>query len=323
MTATVPFRFSTDDLPESSRLAVWREVLGRVHLRMDVSPLGDAPVRSVIEQHAWGSASLYFAESNAVEASRTKELLNDGNGDFRLLSVRGTGFEIVTNGTTESLCDGDAVLLFSGVASTVRYLGPNNVTAIRLPRTALALAVPTLDERPIRRIHPAAQSRLQLLLGYVSLLRSNGPQQSRTVADNVGRHLADLAAFALERTDSVRERVGRKAIREARLATIRADALANLSKASLSARTMARRHGVTDRHIHQLFEPTGETFGSFVERERMKRAFALLTDPTSTDMRIGDIALSVGYCEHSNFDRAFRRCFGDSPRNVRRRRIRL
>jgi AraC-like DNA-binding protein len=305
-------------LPEGKRLAVWREVLGRVHLRMDVSPLGEAPVRSIVEQHAWGSTSLYFAESNAVEASRTKELLSDGNGDFRLLSARGTAFEFTANGTTESLRDGEAALLFSGAAGTVRYLGRNQVTAIRLPHAALALAVPALDERPIRRVHPAAQSRLQLLLGYVSLLRGIGPEKCAIVADNVGRHLVDLTAFALDRADSVRERVGRKAMRAARLATIRADVLANLSKVSLSAKTIARCHGVTDRYIHRLFEETGETFGSFIERERMKRAFALLTDPTSADMRIGDIASSVGYAEHSSFDRAFRRFFGDSPSSVRR-----
>jgi AraC-like DNA-binding protein len=320
MTATVPFRFSTDDLPEGKRLAVWREVLGRVHLRMDVSPLGEAPVRSIVEQHAWGSASLYFAESNAVEASRTKELLNDGNGDFRLLSARGTAFEFTANGATECLGDGDAALVFSGAAGTVRYLGHNQVTSIRLPRAALALAVPALDDRPIRRVHPTAQARLRLLLGYVSLLRSTGPQKCRTVADNVCQHLVDLTAFTLDQTDSVRERVGRKAMREARLATIRADVLANLSKMSLSAKTMARRHGITDRYIHRLFEETGETFGSFVERERMARAFALLTDPASADMRITDIAGSVGY-EHSSFDRAFRRCFGETPRSVRRGRI--
>jgi AraC-like DNA-binding protein len=74
---------------------------------------------------------------------------------------------------------------------------------------------------------------------------------------------------------------------------------------------------VTDRYIHRLFEETGETFGTFVERERTKRAFVLLTDPTKPQMRIGDIAHAVGYDDHSTFNRAVRRCFGDSARAVR------
>lgn len=81
---------------------------------------------------------------------------------------------------------------------------------------------------------------------------------------------------------------------------------------------MARRHGLTPRYIHLLFEETGETFGRFVERERMKRAFALLTDPRRAEMPIGDVALQVGFVEHSSFNRAFRRRFGAAPGDVRR-----
>jgi len=50
----------------------------------------------------------------------------------------------------------------------------------------------------------------------------------------------------------------------------------------------------------------------------MKRAQALLTNPDNARMRISDIALAVGYGEHSTFNRAFRRCFGDTPRSLRR-----
>ena len=100
---------------------------------------------------------------------------------------------------------------------------------------------------------------------------------------------------------------------------IRADVLARLSEARLSAKTVAKRHGLTDRYVHMLFEETGQTFSRFVEEERLKRAFALLTDPTRPSMRIGEIASQVGYSEHSVFTRAFRRRFGDTPGNVRHR----
>jgi AraC-like DNA-binding protein len=312
-----PFRFSTDALPAGDRLAIWREVLGRVHLRMDVAPLGEAPVRSIIEQHAWSSVSLYFSETNAIEASRTSDLVSDGNDDFRLLSVRGAHFQFISNGTTQDMVDRDAALLFNGAVGTIRYLGPHCVTSIRIRRNTLLAVAPGLEERPIRRVKPASWPMLRMLTGYTELLRRAGPADNATISDRIARHLVDLVALALDPTEAAHERTGPMALREARLATIRADVLANLSQPQLSARTIAQRHGVSDRYVHLLFEETGQTFGQFVLEHRLKRAVALLTDPIHAQMRISDIALTVGFIEHSTFNRAFRRRFGDTPRGIR------
>ena len=75
---------------------------------------------------------------------------------------------------------------------------------------------------------------------------------------------------------------------------------------------------MSDRYVHLLFEETGQTFGQFVMEERLKRAFALLTDPACARIRISDIAFKVGFIEHSTFNRVFRRRFSDTPRSIRR-----
>jgi AraC-like DNA-binding protein len=314
---TAPFRFSTDDLPAGERLAVWREVLGRVHLRMDVAPLGEAPVHSVIEQHAWSSVSLYFSETNPIEASRTRELVGDGNDDFRLLCVARSHFQFLSNGTTEDMVDRDAALLFNGAPGTIRYLRPHRVTSIRIRRKNLAAVLPDLDERPIRRVQPTAWPMLRLLTDYAELLRRAGPAPNATISDRIARHLVDLVALAMDPSEKIHEITGPQSMREARLATIKADVLANLSEPRISARTIAERHGVSDRYIHLLFEETGQTFGQFVLEHRLKHAIALLTDPKYASMRISEVAFCVGFVEHSTFNRAFRRRFGDTPRGVR------
>ena len=42
------------------------------------------------------------------------------------------------------------------------------------------------------------------------------------------------------------------------------------------------------------------------------------TWPVPRNGRIGDLAIHVGFAEHSTFNRAFRRRFGDTPTGVRR-----
>jgi AraC-binding-like domain len=256
-----PFRFSTDEVAPKDRVAVWREVLARVHLRLDVEPLGEGPLRATVEQHSWPSASLYFSETTAIRASRTPELIQDGNGDFRLVRVEGTRYQCSSLGICKQLEDSEAVLLSSDLPATIRYPGSCRVTSLRIRRQCLADAIRGLESRSFQRI-PSSRP-LSLLSRYMELLREDGPASDTALAHSAASHLIELAALAL---DPSRERQTEVAgtLRQARLAAIGADVLANLSSVRLSAKTMARRHGITDRYINLLFEETGQTFGDFV-----------------------------------------------------------
>jgi AraC-like DNA-binding protein len=311
----MPVRFSTDDIAPGDRLAALREC--RVHLGQELEPLDDAPVRTTMEQQFWSSASLLYGETNALTTARTPELVGDGNCDFRLLRVQGTPYKFVSKGITEDMNDGDAVLICAGVAGTSQFLGSCSVMSVRISHARLAAAVKGLEDRAIRRTKPGS-GPLRLLAGYCDLLRRQIPTSDPAFAHHVGQHLIDLVALVLDPTKETRARATTGAVRDARLATIRADILANLGQVRLSAKTVAKRHGITDRYVHLLFEGAGQTFNQFVEEQRLKRAFAMLTDPTQAGMRIGEIAFKTGFGELSTFNRGFRRRFGDTPRGVRR-----
>jgi AraC-like DNA-binding protein len=320
-TSVVPFRFSTNDVPPRERIAVSRDVLGRLYLRLDPEPADGAPLCLTIERHDWSSVSLIYSETNPICFQRTPDLVRDADGDFRfVVGVEGARYHFASGGIEEVMDGADAALLFNGAVCKVSLLGTCRSTAIRIPRERLAAATQELDERPIRRAPPGCAS-LRLLSGYVALLRRQGPTADPVLAHQIASHLVDLVALTLGPTEETRLRARGGATRMARLAAIRADVLANLAEMSLSAKTIGRRHGVTDRYVHLLFEENGQTFGRFVEEERLKRAFALLADPTQNLKRIGEIATEVGFAEHSTFDRAFRRRFGDTPSGVRRRHI--
>ena len=104
------FRFSSADHAPHDRLDAWRQGVGRgVHLRLDVEPVGDAPPRATVELHRWASASLYFGETTPVRASRTRALVQDGDGDFRLVRSEGAGFQFTAQGVDETVEDGCAL----------------------------------------------------------------------------------------------------------------------------------------------------------------------------------------------------------------------
>jgi AraC-like DNA-binding protein len=313
------YRFSSVDISPQDRVAVLREVLCRVHLRADFETVGEVPPRYALQQFACGPTRLLFADADAFALARTAEFVKDGDGDFRFVFSADTPFEFASERATERMNAGEAMLVFNGATGTARYLESSRYSTMRIGHRHLLDVVPGLRLQPMWRLSPASW-RTRLLLHYLEHLSQILPADDCALGECVGRHLIDLVALALSPGRDTAERTGSGATRAARLASIRADILANLSQMRLSAKTIARRHGVTDRYVHLLFEETGETFGRFVERERMKRALTLLTNSDKAAMRISDIAVAVGYAEHSTFNRAFRRCFGDTPRGVRRSR---
>jgi AraC-like DNA-binding protein len=306
-------RFATDDVAPGDRLAVWREVLGRVHLHLDVEQAADGPLHATVESYRLGPASLYFSNTTAVRASRTRELVQDGDGDFRLLFSRGAGYEYSANGADHIVGDGHAALLFNGVVSSVRYLGSCRVTAVRVRRDDLAIAIRNLNEQPIRYVDPRS-SAFHLLADYAEVLRRQGPASDPVLAARIAAHLTDLVALAVGDGRAV---IDARSVPVARLAAIKAKIESHLGEHDLSAERIGAQHGVTGRYVRMLFEGDGTSFSDFVLERRLLRARDLLSDPRLFERTIGSIAYDAGFGDLSHFNRNFRRRFGSTPGDVR------
>ncbi len=100
----------------------------------------------------------------------------------------------------------------------------------------------------------------------------------------------------------------------AELTPLLVDVKDNLER-PLDLRTLADAFGCSPFHFHRLFSGAlGETPKRHVERVRLERAAYKLA---ITNDRVLDVGLSVGFASHETFARAFRRCFGCSPRAYR------
>jgi AraC-like DNA-binding protein len=313
-----PFRFSTEDVPEHDRLAVWREVLGRVHLHLDIEPAAEGPVRATVESHRWARTSLYFSDTTPVRASRTPEFVQDGDGDFRLLRADGAAFQFTANGVDEIVPDGGAALLFNGVVSSVRYLGPCRVTSVRLPRIDLAASARTLEDRPIRPVTPGSPV-LGLIAEYTAMLRRTGPTCDPALASAVAGHLTDLVALAVGAGRDAAALAQTRGVRAARLVAVKAAIAARLSDPALSADMLAAQQGVTARYVRRLFEGEGLSLSEFVVGRRLARAHQMLCDAGCLAMTISAIAFACGFGDLSYFNRTFRRRYGMTPSDVRQR----
>jgi AraC-like DNA-binding protein len=106
-------------------------------------------------------------------------------------------------------------------------------------------------------------------------------------------------------------------IPSARLDAIKADIAEHLESCELSLGDVAGRQRVTPRYVQMLFERDGTTFSEYVLRQRLGRAYGMLTDPDYGRWTISAIAFEVGFGDLSYFNRAFRRRYVVPPSSVR------
>jgi AraC-like DNA-binding protein len=309
-------KFSTEDLPASDRLSIWRDLFGRTLMKAEIDLLDET---SFLTEASLTLASYLTIRSSCASAAlvrRTPELVADGDDNFVFAILR-QGPLMARQGNREVyLGPGDAYLWSNAVAGESRNPATRNLVTISLNRASLEGAVKDVDAKATRLI-PSSTEVLRLLSGYVDLLlRRSGPIEPALLASSAA-HIGDLIVLALGALRDPAENARRRGLRAARLMSVKADILANLTSPDLTVESIARRHGVSARTIGDLFAGDQTTFGDFVREQRLRRAYRMLLDGAMNHRAVSEIALSCGFGDISHFNHCFRRRFGETPTDVR------
>jgi AraC-like DNA-binding protein len=320
-------KFSTTGMPEPSRAQAVRDL--HLHERSHLSPtlepieplepLPDHPVHVDLTKRTLpGLAVVSGALSGLRHAIRPRGAVANG-GDDLLLGVNVRGCSMVRQRDRDlTLRDGDAFLATRDVTeiiitrpTPVRFIG------VRVPREPVAMLVGRLDDTPIQLV-PHHSEALSLLVTYASAIADDLPLDMLELQRLAVCHMHDLVAATIGATRAGQAIAEGRGIAAARLQAIMTDIRAHLAGGDLSVAEVARRHRVTPRYVHKLFENEGVTFSSFVLDQRLARAHRLLTDPRLAGRAISSVAFDVGFGDLSYFNRAFRRRFAATPTQIRR-----
>jgi AraC-like DNA-binding protein len=85
----------------------------------------------------------------------------------------------------------------------------------------------------------------------------------------------------------------------------------------LDSELVRRELGISRTRLYNLFEPFGGVM-HYIQHRRLLSAYAALTDPNERRL-IFQIAEERGFSDGAEFSRAFKRAFGDSPSDIRKR----
>jgi len=309
-------RFSTADLPEKDRMAIWREQVCRMGVKVDIEPINGVPFECSVVARALPGAHLMSVAISPVRVTRTPDFQAAAGADLIFLINQSGAVTAQTRTRDVSLRDGDALLAsMNDVKVFDRHVHGSSLV-FRLSRSFLSSLVPDVSAALMRRI-PRDTEVLRLLAGYAAPLFNDialaNPEFRRTAVN----HLHDLVALALAATSEPSAVVNGRALPMARLRMAKTYIIEHSHRRDLSVGTVAANIGLTPRNLQRLFESEGTTFSEFLLAQRLSRAHRMLTEPRLAQSAVGAIAYDAGFGDLSYFNRSFKRRYGATPRDIR------
>ena len=308
----------TRRLPADHRLNTLHDFLARELMGIDIRPMTDSPGFTVtVNALVLPGIRIVEGLSDPLTCQRTQGMLADGQDDF-MLDVMSAPVELTLEKRWNVAARAGDGLLYPLDRAWRMVHDRADVRCLRFSRALLGKVIPDLDACPIRVLRPE-DGLLGLLMGYADLVYKGGVAQDATLAAAMSRHLVELAAHAFGR-DAAKPLAPetRQSVAAMRLDLFKAEIERSLADCAFDIGRLARRHKVTPRYIQMLFADAGTTFTEFLRQQRLARAYRLLGDPAQKDRNVADLAYAAGFSDLSHFNRAFRRRYGVTPREIRK-----
>jgi len=309
-------RITTAAVPQKHREALWREVIGRVGLRLEIEAASTGEFH--LDSTAYRPPNLIVARHSGenFRTTRTRSLLNDGNDDVRLLVMREGQTLCSDRNGQRRLNPGEVGLHWEAEWNCHLSAGRVMGDTISLKHKLLAPLVSNLDD-VITRPLATSSDALRMLGCYIGGIIDRPTLPDVTTQSLYTSHIYDLVALALGARGDAAAAAQDGGVRAARLAALKADIVQNLGNGEISADFLAGRHAISVSYVRRLFERDGTSLTEFVVRSRLVQAHRLLTSPHMQHLSIAAIAYRVGFGDLSYFNRTFRRRHGATPSEVR------
>ena len=298
-------RFTTRDVNPAKRLVYWNELAERTFAAMRVDSPNSA-IRAEMLRWRVGGLTLIYPRCEAAVIRRGTD---PAAGDRIVVHLQSRGSaEQTQRGRTAQLRCGDLSICSTLDPYRLALSDDHATLAVELPRDALALRLPDLDDRiahTVRGTSPGVRLFHDFLL---SLWRQGGQGEGEGDAawqEGVSNVFLDLLALALRGRQQVAHGGGHAARR------LNALIEARLTDPALSTTSLAGELGISARSVQTLFAQRATTPSAYILARRLDRAAELLAGDPS--LSITALAFDLGFNDSAYFTRCFRHRFGTPP----------
>ncbi len=230
--------------------------------------------------------------------------------------IQSGNINVLQSGATLSTNPGTGALFCASEPYDLECLGRIRSYYLELPRAAFASRF-ARDRVPVSATLSTGRGLGRIAVEFCSMLASQGAQLEAPVRARLGEELMDVLALAFDAAQSD-EPLADRAVREARLRSVKAWIEDHLCDPDLTLEAIAKANGISLRYLHSLFTREGTSVSHWIWNRRLERSYDMLLNGNHGAHSLTEIAYRVGFNSSSHFSTAFRRKFGLRPSDVRR-----
>jgi AraC-like DNA-binding protein len=277
---------------------------------------GEDSFRARVVADDLGPLGLRHMVSDPYRGLQTRRTVGRAKRARYILTIATEGSFHMSQFGRDVVVDGDCAALHSTM-DPVEFIHGQAAGALMLtiPAELLRGCVAVPEDhcgRAIQLSDPHCMVSRDLLF---SIARSLDGMDAATRSFMANRLLEMLAGMFAGRTS---DRKG-PAVRSGRLRGIQSYIDERLCEPDLPARRIAEDNGVSERYLYDLFRQLETTPGRWLRERRLARARRALNDPAFDGLPIASIAAHCGFANSAHFSTAFRKRYGSTPRDARRR----
>ncbi len=314
----LPFSlFTTGHLSPREQFDAWHESISVI---FDVAPLAqsrlDRGFEATVRGYHLGGLLVSQVDFEGQRFLRDKRRAIADGLDHYLVQLYATGGLIGACGDRERVLRPGDVQILDLAQPNITAAKASGTIAIVVPRDTLRRALPTAGD--LHGLVLRGDSGTGgLLADYMRSLVARADAITMADAPLIAQATTDMIAACSHTTAETVERA-RTAIEMTMLERIQRHISTRLDSPELHAEALCGLFGISRTRLYRLFEPLGGV-ASYIQEQRLGRAYAELSNPARNHRRIYEIAFGLGFSSEAHFSRIFRSTFGLSPSDVRAR----
>jgi AraC-like DNA-binding protein len=310
--------FTTEGLEPSKRYAAWQGAICDVYVHVDVNADKRSDYQGFIREARFGAVTMTDVLLSEQRITRRERHIAKLDKDCYYV-------EFVQQGQINVLQAGQALLSNPGVgaifsaseAYDLECMGKVRSLYLEIPRSEFSSRF-NESKIPVAMTMPTGRGLGRIAAEFCATLATEGSPLDETARARLGDELMDVLALALDMGD--RDELSEDATaQKARLRSVKAWIEDHLADPDLSLEKIAKNNGVSLRHLHYLFRLTDVSVSEWILDRRLQRCYDVLTRPELRSLSVTEVAYRLGFRSSSHFSTAFRRRFGHSPSDLRKR----
>ena len=309
-----------EDLPATDRLDVLRERMLKGFVPLDLRPysLTNLTARSSI--HRFGALTLQSTFGSGGRTVRTRRLAADDTPPQVIVTVLEAGTSVVAQyERVAHLRPGDLVAYWSAAPFSTSFETGTLRHSFRLGVAALGLPERLVRDQLGRLLGPGHPLAV-VVSSYLLRLAGSAPDLDSDQRSAVERPTIDLLRAVFTEAAG-QSHLGRAPLADSIVARIFEYLESHFHEHDLDTARIASVHGISERYLYSLLARSGTTPGDWIRTRRLDAAAHALVDPAMSFVTVSAIAHDHGFADHSHFAREFRKAFGQTPSEWRRRAV--